>query len=255
MKIRSGSGGYRVRTPTVYAVCARVLVAEDDEKQAEVLRLYLESEGHTVVLAPDGRAALDEARRDRPDLLVLDVMMPKVDGLDVCRILRGESDVAVLMLTARATEDDLLLGLDLGADDYLTKPYSPRELMARVRTLLRRSAISKSPALREPADTALRAGGLRLDPLRHEVSVDGRPVETTPGEFLLLETLIKQPGRVFTRRQLLELTRGDDRFVSTRIIDVHVLNLRKKLEPDPAKPQYLLTVFGVGYKLVAENSA
>jgi DNA-binding response OmpR family regulator len=231
-------------------VCARVLVAEDDEKQAEVLRLYLESEGHTVVLAPDGRAALDEARRDRPDLLVLDVMMPKVDGLDVCRILRGESDVAVLMLTARATEDDLLLGLDLGADDYLTKPYSPRELMARVRTLLRRTA-----ARREPADTALRAGGLRLDPVRHEVSADGRPVETTPGEFLLLETLIRQPGRVFTRRQLLELTRGDDRFVSTRIIDVHVLNLRKKLERDPAKPRYLLTVFGVGYKLSAENGA
>jgi DNA-binding response OmpR family regulator len=236
-----------------------VLVAEDDEKQAEVLRLYLESEGHTVVLAPDGRAALDEARRERPDLLVLDVMMPKVDGLDVCRILRGESDVAVLMLTARATEDDLLLGLDLGADDYLTKPYSPRELMARVRTLLRRSALSSaagsSTARREPADAALRAGGLRLDPVRHEVSVDGRAVETTPGEFLLLETLIRQPGRVFTRRQLLELTRGDDRFVSTRIIDVHVLNLRKKLEPDPAKPQFLLTVFGVGYKLSAENGA
>jgi DNA-binding response OmpR family regulator len=250
MKIRSGSGGDRVRAPNLDAVCARVLVAEDDEKQAEVLRLYLESEGHTVVLAPDGRAALDEARRDRPDLLVLDVMMPKVDGLDVCRILRGESDVAVLMLTARATEDDLLLGLDLGADDYLTKPYSPRELMARVRTLLRRTA-----ARSEPPDPALRAGGLRLDPVRHEVSVGGRPVETTPGEFQLLETLLRQPGRVFTRRQLLELTRGDDRFVSTRIIDVHVLNLRKKLEPDPQNPVYLRTVFGVGYKLTADDDA
>src|SRR3954470_21120798 len=162
MKIRSGSGGDRVSAPNLDPVCARVLVAEDDEKQAEVLRLYLESEGHTVVLAPDGRAALDEARRDRPDLLVLDVMMPKVDGLDVCRILRQESDVAVLMLTARATEDDLLLGLDLGADDYLTKPFSPRELTARVRTLLRRSR-------RTTADSRLRVGDLVIDPVRHEV--------------------------------------------------------------------------------------
>ncbi|SDX64068.1 DNA-binding response regulator, OmpR family, contains REC and winged-helix (wHTH) domain [Amycolatopsis xylanica] len=230
-------------------MCAHILVAEDDEKQAEVVRLYLQEEGHTVVVAGDGRSALDEARRQRPDLVVLDVMMPGgVDGLEVCRTLRAESDVPVLMLTARSTEDDLLLGLDLGADDYMTKPYSPRELMARVRTLLRRT--------RQNGDAdaeVLRVGPLRVDPVRHEVSVDGRVVDCTPGEFQILEVLAKQPGRVFTRQQLLDLTRGFDQFITTRIIDVHMMNLRKKIEADPRRPAHLLTVFGVGYKLIADR--
>ncbi|MEU6146805.1 response regulator transcription factor [Streptomyces sp. NPDC047081] len=224
---------------------ARVLVAEDDTKQAEVIRRYLEREGHTALLVHDGRAALDEVRRHRPDLLVLDVMMPFVDGLDVCRILRRESDLPVLMLTARSTEEDLLLGLDLGADDYLTKPYSPRELMARIRTLLRRTRASG--AARE--DPVLRVGALAVDPLRRAVEIEGRQVACTPGEFDVLATMAAEPERVFTRRQLLASTRGDDRFITERTIDVHVLNLRKKIEPVPRQPVYLQTVFGVGYRL------
>ncbi|MFC8427696.1 response regulator transcription factor [Streptomyces sp. NPDC057253] len=224
---------------------ARVLVAEDDTKQAEVIRRYLESEGHTALLVHDGRAALDEVRRHRPDLLVLDVMMPVVDGLDVCRILRRESDLPVLMLTARSTEEDLLLGLDLGADDYLTKPYSPRELMARIRTLLRRTRASGTPA----ADPVLRVGALAVDPVRRVVEIEGRQVTCTPGEFDVLATMAAEPERVFTRRQLLASTRGDDRYITERTIDVHVLNLRKKIERVPRRPAYLQTVFGVGYRL------
>ncbi|WP_128381767.1 response regulator transcription factor [Streptomyces cavernae] len=224
---------------------ARVLVAEDDTKQAEVIRRYLEGEGHTALVVHDGRAALDEVRRHRPDLLILDVMMPVVDGLDVCRILRRESDVPVLMLTARSTEEDLLLGLDLGADDYLTKPYSPRELMARTRTLLRRTRASAAA----PDDPVLRIGALALDPVRRIVEIEGRLVTCTPGEFDVLATMAAEPERVFTRRQLLARTRGTDRYITERTIDVHVLNLRKKIEPVPRQPVYLRTVFGVGYCL------
>ncbi|MFK3982850.1 response regulator transcription factor [Micromonospora sp. NPDC050397] len=225
-------------------MCAHVVVAEDDEKQAELARRYLEREGHSVVVVGDGRAALDEVRRQPPELLVLDVMMPTVDGLDVCRILRRESDLPVLMLTARSTEDDLLLGLDLGADDYMTKPYSPRELVARVRTLLRRSQRN-----RPPDDPVLRVGALRVDPARHEVSSDGRQVDCTPGEFALLHAMAAQPGRVFTREQLLGHLHGFDRYITNRTVDVHVMNLRKKIEPNPRRPSRLITVYGVGYKL------
>ncbi|MBM2614433.1 response regulator transcription factor [Actinoplanes sp. LDG1-06] len=225
-------------------MCAYVLVAEDDPKQAELLRRYLEHEGHAVVVAADGRAALEQARTNPPDLLVLDVMMPRVDGLDVCRILRRDSDLPILMLTARSTEDDLLLGLDLGADDYLTKPYSPRELAARIRTLLRRTR----PASK-PADPVLRLGNLHVDPVRHEVRADGTPVTCTPGEFQLLLTMATEPGRVFTREQLLRHLHGFDSFVTARTVDVHVMNLRRKIEKDPSRPVRLLTVYGVGYKL------
>ena len=233
----------------VVRVCAHVIVAEDDPKQAEVVRLYLERENHTVLVLADGRAALDEIRRRVPDLLVLDIMLPNVDGLDVCRIVRREHDFPVLMLTARSTEDDLLLGLDLGADDYLTKPYSPRELMARVRALLRRIR----PAL-ATSDPVLRVGALAVDPLRHSVRVDGDAVECTPGEFTLLEVLASQPDRVFSRQQLLELAEGFDQYVTGRTVDVHMLNLRKKIERDPRRPRYLKTVFGVGYKLTDGDS-
>jgi DNA-binding response OmpR family regulator len=221
-----------------------VLVAEDDPKQAELVRRYLEHEGHAVVVVGDGRAALDELRRNPPDLLVLDVMMPRVDGLDVCRILRRDSELPVLMLTARSTEDDLLLGLDLGADDYLTKPYSPRELAARVRTLLRRTR----PGAR-PADPVLRVGALQVDPVRHEVRVGADLVTCTPGEFQLLQVLAAAPGRVFTRDQLLRHLHGYDSYTTARTVDVHVMNLRRKIEPDPQNPVQLLTVYGVGYKL------
>ncbi|MET7304081.1 response regulator transcription factor [Embleya sp. NPDC005575] len=225
-------------------MCAHVLVAEDDEKQARLVRLYLEREGHVVTVVHDGRDAIDTARTKRPDILVLDVMMPRVDGLDVTRVLRRESELPILMLTARSTEDDLLLGLDLGADDYLTKPYSPRELMARVRTLLRRTG---RPA--GPPDPVLRIGELSVDPVRHEVAVAGRRVDCTPGEFRILEALVTEPGRVYTRQQLLEQAHGFDRYVTTRTVDVHIMNLRRKIEADPRRPAYLLTVFGVGYKI------
>ncbi|XVU22800.1 response regulator transcription factor [Actinoplanes sp. CA-054009] len=225
-------------------MCAYVLVAEDNPKHAELARRYLEHEGHAVLVVGDGRAALEEARRNPPDLLVLDVMMPRVDGLDVCRILRRDSDLPVLMLTARSSEDDLLLGLDLGADDYLTKPYSPRELAARVRTLLRRTR----PSAR-PADPVLRVGNLQIDPVRHEVRAGGQMITCTPGEFQLLLTMAAEPGRAFTRDQLLRHLHGFDSYVTARTVDVHVMNLRRKIETDPRRPARLLTVYGVGYKM------
>jgi len=225
-------------------VCAHVLIAEDDPRQAEVLRRYLRSEGHEVTVVHDGLSALDAARRQRPDLLVLDVMMPQLDGLNVCRILRQESELMVLVLTARSTEDDLLRGLELGADDYLTKPYSPRELMARVRTLLRRATRARTPAA-----VVCRVGPLVVDLGRHRVTAGGDPVDCTPGEFAILAAMAEQPDRVFTREQLLARTRGIDRSSTQRTIDVHVMNLRRKIEPDPRRPAHLLTVYGVGYKL------
>ncbi|WP_327314829.1 response regulator transcription factor [Streptomyces sp. NBC_01235] len=243
-------------------MCANILVAEDDTKQAELVRRYLEHEGHAVMVVEDGRAALEEVRHREPDLLVLDVMMPRADGLDVVRILRAESrEVPVLMLTARSTEDDLLLGLDLGADDYMTKPFSPRELVARIRTLLRRNRRSAAPVPLPPAaapapaaapvadDEALSVGTLRVDPVRHEVSVGGTPIVCTPGEFRILAAMAAQPDRVFTRQQLLDRLHGFDKYISSRTVDVHVMNLRKKIERAPRRPVRLLTVFGVGYKL------
>ncbi|WP_231976090.1 response regulator transcription factor [Streptomyces sp. 3214.6] len=234
-------------------MCANILVAEDDTKQAELVRRYLEHEGHAVTVVEDGRAALEEVRHREPDLVVLDVMMPRADGLDVVRILRAESrEVPVLMLTARSTEDDLLLGLDLGADDYMTKPFSPRELVARIRTLLRRNKRAAAP---EPVpapvedDDTLSVGTLRVDPVRHEVSVGGTPVVCTPGEFRILAAMAAEPDRVFSRQQLLAELHGFDKFISGRTVDVHVMNLRKKIERTPRRPVRLLTVFGVGYKL------
>lgn len=195
----------------------------------------------------DGSAALDEVRREPPDLLILDVMMPRVDGLDVVRTLRNESDLPVLMLTARSTEDDLLHGLDLGADDYVTKPYSPRELMARVRTLLRR--------VQRPSTNGIALGDLTIDPDRHEVRVRGELVECTASEFRILHTMVAGPGRVFSRAQLLSAVHGLDGYITARTIDAHVMNLRKKIEVQPRKPAYLLTVHGVGYKLVDGSGA
>ncbi|MGW7257531.1 response regulator transcription factor [Streptomyces sp. NPDC054834] len=227
-------------------MCAHVLVAEDDEMQAELIRRSLLAEGHTATVVHDGAAALDAARRLRPDLVVLDLMLPVVDGFGVCRVLRsGDQDTPVLMLTARSEEDDLLLGLELGADDYMTKPYSPRELMARIRTVLRRSG----RAVDAPEDPVVRAGGITVDPRRHEVRCDGLPVDCTPAEFQILLAMAGEPERVFTRRQLLQFTRGLDRASTERAVDVHIMNLRKKIEPDPRHPVRLLTVFGVGYKL------
>ncbi|MET0493382.1 MAG: response regulator transcription factor [Actinoplanes sp.] len=224
-------------------MCAYVLIAEDDPRQAEVLQWYLEAEGHDIVVAADGRDALARAREREPDLLILDVMMPHVDGLTVCRALRRESDVMVLMLTARSEEDDLLLGLDVGADDYLTKPYSPRELVARVRTLLRRRAQVAS------ADSVRRLGRLIVDLGQHVATVDGAAIDCTPAEFAILGAMATHPGQVFSRAQLMEHTRGLDRESHARTIDMHVMNLRRKIEPNPRRPVHLLTVYGVGYRL------
>ncbi|MBC2905659.1 response regulator [Streptomyces cupreus] len=226
-------------------MCAHVLVAEDDEMQAELIRRSLLAEGHTATVVHDGPAALDAARRLRPDLVVLDLMLPVIDGFGVCRVLRRDDDIPVLMLTARSAEDDVLLGLELGADDYMTKPYSPRELMARIRTVLRRSG--RAADRRE--DPVVRAAGLAVDPVRHEVRCDGEPVECTPAEFQILLAMTAEPERVFSRRQLLECTRGTDRASTERAVDVHIMNLRRKIEADPRRPVRLLTVFGVGYKL------
>jgi two-component system, OmpR family, alkaline phosphatase synthesis response regulator PhoP len=232
----------------IRAVRACVLVAEDDERQAEIVRRYLEREGWEAIVVHDGRSAIDEARRRRPDLLLLDVMMPAVDGLDVCRALRQETDAPVLMLTARSTEDDLLLALDLGADDYMTKPYSPRELMARVRALLRRA--QRAEAARA-GDQVVRLGDLVIDVRRHRVEVRGAEIDCTPGQFALLATLAAEPDRVFDRNQLLTAIHGTDAWITPRTVDVHVMNLRKKIELDARRPERLITVFGVGYKLAS----
>ncbi|MEV6632700.1 response regulator transcription factor [Actinoplanes sp. NPDC051470] len=224
-------------------MCAYVLIAEDDPRQAEVLQWYLDAEGYDTAVALDGRVALARARDHEPDLLILDVMMPHLDGLTVCRTLRRESDVMVLMLTARAGEDDLLLGLDVGADDYLTKPYSPRELVARVRTLLRRRAQIAA------AGTLHRIGRLVVDLGQHRATADGAAIDCTPAEFAILAAMAAHPGQVFSRAQLMEHTRGFDRESNARTIDMHVMNLRRKIEANPRRPAHLLTVYGVGYRL------
>jgi len=228
---------------------ARILVAEDDLKQANLIRIYLEREGHSVLVVHDGRQALEHSRTRKPDLLVLDVMMPGVDGLDVCRILRTESDVPILLLTARSTEDDKLLGLDIGADDYVTKPYSPRELAARVRALLRRAGKGT------PVQSSVRTvGALEIDAARFEVRVDGRPVSLTAKEFGILEVLAAEPGRVFTRAQIIDRAFGFDHYVLERTVDAHVMNLRRKIEDDPAEPRYVQTVYGRGYRLAESDT-
>jgi DNA-binding response OmpR family regulator len=233
-------------------VNAHVLVAEDDERQAELIRLYLEQDGHLVTVVHDGQAALDLTRSRQPDLLILDVMMPQLDGLAVCRILRRESDLPVLLLTARSTEDDLLLGLGLGADDYLTKPFSPREMMARVRSLLRRARLVDGRVAASAGPIVV--GDILIDLASHQLTRNGEPVDCTPGEFSLLVAMAAQPGRAFTRRQILEQIHGDGRFITERSVDAHIMNLRRKIEPDPRHPTRIQTVFGVGYRLVVDRA-
>jgi DNA-binding response OmpR family regulator len=221
----------------------RVLVVDDEKKIVESCRLYLEHAGYEVVCAYNGEQALAEARDSRPDLVVLDLMLPRVDGLEVCRRLRAGSQVPILMLTARSTEEDKLLGLGLGADDYLVKPFSPRELVARVRAILRRAP---------PAGAVLRFGALEIDPERHEVRRGGEPVTLTPREFDLLAALARAPGRAFTRARLVAAAFGEDSEVLERTVDAHVMNLRRKIEDDPAAPRLVVTVPGVGYRFAGE---
>jgi len=220
-----------------------VLVVDDEPKIAQLARDYLEHAGMRVVTATDGRAALRAVGREHPDLVVLDLRLPDMDGLDVTRTLRKTSAVPIIMLTARDDESDKLIGLELGADDYMTKPFSPKELVARVRAVLRRGALAQA------AGESLRIGELLIDPGRMLASVGGRPVDLTATEFQLLMALARSPGRVFTRSQLLDALHGVAAEAYERAIDAHVKNIRRKLEPDPRRPQYVLTVYGVGYKL------
>jgi DNA-binding response OmpR family regulator len=223
-----------------------ILVVDDEPKIVQIARDYLVAAGFAVHSARDGRAALDAARALRPDLVVLDLGLPGLDGLDVCRALRRESNVPVIMLTARAEESDKLVGLELGADDYLTKPFSPKELVARVRAVLRRAEGAQA------APDVLRAGDLALDLARMRVTRAGVAIDLTPTEFELLAALARQPGRIFTRAQLLDAVHGVAFESYERAIDAHVKNIRRKLEPDPHAPRYIQTVYGVGYRLAEE---
>jgi len=222
----------------------RILVVDDDVKTVELVKLYLNRDGYKVLTAYDGIEALNLARQSHPDLIVLDLMLPGCDGLEICRTLKNETDVPIIMLTARTTEDDKLTGLNLGADDYMTKPFSPKELAARVRVILRR--LPEETLLRGPAE--IKRGDLVINFLNREAYIGGKALHLTPIEFKLLGVLAREPGRVFSREQLIEMVFGYDFDGFDRTVDVHILNLRRKLEPDPDRPRYIKTVYGAGYK-------
>ena len=225
---------------------ARILVADDEPDIVDPIRYALQREGFEVDSAEDGEVALAKARADEYDLIILDIMMPKLSGSDVCRVLRSESSIPIIMLTAKDTEVDRVLGLELGADDYISKPYSMVELVSRVRALLRRRDID----LAETETVTRQVGGVRIDFARHEVNVDGDRVRLTPSEFKVLSLLAKEPGHVFTRRQIMEHLWESPYIGDERACDVHVSKLRRKLERDPAHPERIVTVRQVGYKLV-----
>jgi DNA-binding response OmpR family regulator len=220
-----------------------ILVVDDEPKIVKTVQAYLERAGFRVVTAGDGQMALTVYRHEKPALVILDLGLPGLDGLDVARSLRKDSNVPLIMLTARVDEADRLIGLELGADDYVPKPFSPREVVARVRAVLRRAGGG-----REAAPAPLTAGDLQIDLERRQVTVGGREVDLTPTEFDLLVTLARHPGRVFTRLELLDRVQGYAYEGYERTVDAHVKNLRQKLKEDPKDPQYVLTVYGVGYK-------
>jgi len=226
-----------------------ILVVDDEPKIAHLVRDYLEAAGYTVVLAYDGREALAAFRHEKPRLIVLDLMLPGMDGLDVARAIRKEKETPIIMLTARVEETDKLIGLELGADDYVTKPFSPRELVARVRAVLRRTEG------RERAAPLLTAGDLAIDFEKRSVSVAGRPADLTPTEFDLLAVLARHPGRIFSRMELLERVQGYAYEGYERTVDAHVKNLRQKIEENPKKSRYILTAYGLGYKFSEVQSA
>ncbi|MDQ7849952.1 MAG: response regulator transcription factor [Armatimonadota bacterium] len=247
MATRTGEGA----RPEEPRAAPRILVVDDEPHIVELVRYNLQQEGFAVSVAADGREALTRVASDRPDLVVLDIMLPEVDGIEVCRQIRAGSRVPVLMLTARDRELDRVVGLELGADDYVTKPFSPRELVARIRAILRRTG----GADRLPETGPLEADGLVLHPETHEVWLHGRPVDLTAKEFELLKLLMRHPNRVFTRDFLLEHIWGYDYFGSTRTVDMHISRLREKIEDDPADPTFIQTVRGVGYKFKAGTRA
>jgi two-component system alkaline phosphatase synthesis response regulator PhoP len=223
-----------------------ILVVDDKPNMRTLLREYLSENGFRVVTAENGRSALFVSRAEKPDLILLDIMMPQMDGYDFIRIYRQEGAAPIILLTAKVEETDKVLGLELGADDYVTKPFSMRELLARVRAVLRRA----QPAA--PAGEARRAGDLYMDLDGRRVTVAGRSVDLTPSEFNLLALLLAAPGRVFSRLELLERLQGSGLEGSEKTINVHIRNLRRKIEPDPAEPRYIFTVYGVGYKCAPE---
>jgi two-component system response regulator RegX3 len=226
---------------------ASILIVEDEESLADSVRYNLEREGFRVSVAPDGRRAIDRFRAESPSLVILDLMLPEISGLDVCRTIRAESDVPIIMVTAKDSEADKVAGLELGADDYVTKPFSMRELVSRVRANLRRTRPHAVPV---PADEVLEGGPVRMDVARHEVAVREDTVSLPPKEFELLEAFLRRKGRLLTRDFLIEEVWGPDYFGDTRTLDVHVKRLRRKLEADPHQPDHLLTVRGLGYKFV-----
>lgn len=225
----------------------KILIVEDDANLLTTLKYNLQKDGYNVTMAIDGAEAVETARKVKPDLIILDVMLPKMNGFEVCRILRKEMIVPILMLTAKAEETDKIVGLEIGADDYMTKPFSMRELLARVRALLRRARMAKP----EPADeeTLLKVNDLEIDPARHRAMLRGIVLELTPKEYDLLGFLARNRGFVFNREQLLEKIWGYDYAGDTRTVDVHIRWLRQKIETDSQNPKYLITVRGTGYKL------
>ena len=220
----------------------RILVVEDDMEIARTLRDFLDVAGFDASVVGDGSSAIAAVRGDKPDLVVLDLGLPGIDGLDVARELRRTSTIPIVMLTARGEETDRIVGLELGADDYLVKPFSPKELVARVRAVLRRTSGAAAGA------ETLRVGDVEVDVPKMRAKVDGHAVELTPTEFQLLATFVREPGRVFTRGQLLDALHGVTIETYERAIDAHVKNLRRKIEPEPGRPRYVLTVHGVGYR-------
>jgi len=222
---------------------AKILVVDDEARIVAFVKAYLEREGYAVITAADGPNALKLAREQQPQLIVLDLMLPEISGWDVCRTLRRESSVPIIMLTARDEVADKIVGLELGADDYVTKPFDPKELVSRVNAVLRRARGGGPPG------AVISVDDLVIDPDKHQVRRAGEPVELTAMEFAMLQTLAQSPGRVFSRAQLLDRVQGEDFVGYDRTIDSHIKNLRRKLEPDPDNPRYIITVYGVGYKM------
>lgn len=221
----------------------KILVVDDEEKIRELIKNYLEKEGFQVVPAADGGEALEFITKEKPNLIVLDWLLPGMSGLEICRQVRQKSKVPIIMLTAKTEEVDKLLGLELGADDYITKPFSLRELTARIRVVLRRSEPEE-----EKKTESVKVGGLEINLNRHEVWSEGKSISLTPTEFKILSILVSSPGRVYSRLQLLDAALGFAYEGYERSIDTHVSNLRKKIEPDPVNPRYILTVYGIGYR-------
>ncbi|HET6781275.1 MAG TPA: response regulator transcription factor [bacterium] len=228
----------------------KILVVDDEPHIVELVKYNLLQEGFDVLSAYDGSEGLARARQHRPDLVILDIMLPYIDGLEVCRQIRRESSVPIIMLTAKDGELERVVGLEIGADDYVTKPFSPRELVARVRAILRRTAKDAGPGPEEP----LPSGGLTLNPVTHEVGLNGRSIDLTAKEFELLKLLLGHPNRVFTRDFLLEHIWGYDYYGSTRTVDMHISRLREKIEDNPASPTFIVTVRGVGYKFKPQET-